>query len=351
MHGIIAYALLGIVSSFHIGNSLTVDSLGNQIGNTQVGTFGIEAIAKSYGHNDYVMSMHAAGTHRRLCLHSIWDNPDGVGGVDVMRNAYGNYTNALLNYHWSHVILSPTFLKVRRSGPTNRQWRTSSTLTRQNPDNLDTIFYVYQVLPQQSFGNLSDYWSGSSPDFDSTPGLRPAGSITTILWTGRMRFIRRKAFSSARNSVGEVWNRVNLMIESGEITGITTADLYRDNIHSSYSLGRYLDAVANYAVLFKTDVRGLVPPAQFTQFDTTYSQSLYDKLNEVIWEVVSGDSDFTGIADLNDDGYVSQADLAILQAAYGVGTAGDTNGDGKTDGRDFLNWQRNYSDGQHSGAI
>ena len=131
------------------------------------------------------------------------------------------------------------------------------------------------------------------------------------------------------------------MIETGEITGITTADLYRDNLHASGPLGRYLAAVTNFAVLFHKDVRGLVPPAQFTQFGADYPLSLYETFNKVIWEVVTSDTD-TGIADFNDDGYVSYSDFAIWQSAFGARDAGDTDGDGDTDGLDFLNWQRNF---------
>ncbi len=46
-------------------------------------------------------------------------------------------------------------------------------------------------------------------------------------------------------------------------------------------------------------------------------------------------------ADFNGDGIVDSADLAAWQASYGVDDGGDSNGDGDSDGRDFLYWQRN----------
>jgi hypothetical protein len=136
---------------------------------------------------------------------------------------------------------------------------------------------------------------------------------------------------------GEVWHQVSLAIESGEISEIVLSDLYRDQIHGSGPIGRYLAAVTNFATMFQTSPVGLVPPP--VQFGSAYPQSLYDKLNAIIWDVVSSDP-YTGIADFNDDGYVSQADLALWRSSYGVSAAADADGDGDTDGQDFLVWQR-----------
>ncbi|TWU27403.1 beta strand repeat-containing protein [Bythopirellula polymerisocia] len=52
-------------------------------------------------------------------------------------------------------------------------------------------------------------------------------------------------------------------------------------------------------------------------------------------------------ADVNEDGYVNAADLAIIRAGYGITSSalhkfGDTDGDHDVDGRDFLNWQRQF---------
>jgi arylsulfatase A len=48
-------------------------------------------------------------------------------------------------------------------------------------------------------------------------------------------------------------------------------------------------------------------------------------------------------ADFNGDGSVDDLDLVILQSAYGQTSAGDANLDGKTNGRDYLIWQREAS--------
>ena len=48
-------------------------------------------------------------------------------------------------------------------------------------------------------------------------------------------------------------------------------------------------------------------------------------------------------ADFNEDYLVDSTDLTILEAALGLSPAGDTDGDGDTDGADFLAWQRQFN--------
>lgn len=47
-------------------------------------------------------------------------------------------------------------------------------------------------------------------------------------------------------------------------------------------------------------------------------------------------------ADFNEDTSVDGTDLTILQASFGNNNLGDTDGDGDTDGADFLLWQRQF---------
>ena len=54
-------------------------------------------------------------------------------------------------------------------------------------------------------------------------------------------------------------------------------------------------------------------------------------------------------ADFNHNGIVNGADLAIWQGAYGNSALGDADGDGDSDGRDFLSWQRQFGSG--TGAL
>ncbi|MDZ4657506.1 MAG: sulfatase-like hydrolase/transferase [Bythopirellula sp.] len=51
---------------------------------------------------------------------------------------------------------------------------------------------------------------------------------------------------------------------------------------------------------------------------------------------------FVESADFNDDGFVTDNDLVSWQGSFGINDGGDADGDGDTDGRDFLIWQRQY---------
>ncbi len=47
-------------------------------------------------------------------------------------------------------------------------------------------------------------------------------------------------------------------------------------------------------------------------------------------------------ADFNEDTFVNAADLTQWKSAFGLNANGDANGDNRTDGADFLLWQRNF---------
>lgn len=313
---------LAAFNSYHIGNSLTNDGLGNNSGNVQTGTYGLEAMGDLYGY-DYSLSMHIDTSQG---LTSIWDNP---AGVDVKRTPYGDFTNALTNYQWDAVVLEPYRKPSETLGTDKAAITNFINLTHSNPANANTIFYIYQVWPQQSYGNYTTYWNSASPNVDSTL-VRPMRQYYDNLMAWARDTYNANGTIIREVPTGEVWNRINLAIEAGEITGITMADLYRDDLHASGPLGRYVAAATVFATLFQQDVNGMVPPP--AQFGTIFPQSLYDQFNRIIWQVVTSDPD-TGIADFNNDGWVDAGDLAEWKSGYATG---------EYTARDFLYWQRSY---------
>ncbi|MEO2047014.1 MAG: hypothetical protein ABGX16_10610 [Pirellulales bacterium] len=78
-------------------------------------------------------------------------------------------------------------------------------------------------------------------------------------------------------------------------------------------------------------------------------------LNAAGW--LQGNLDALGVgnatqpaADLRNNGSVDQADLGILEGAFGSSGTGDTDGDGDTDGHDFLRWQGSFGDDSAPGS-
>lgn len=70
--------------------------------------------------------------------------------------------------------------------------------------------------------------------------------------------------------------------------------------------------------------------------------------NNAVTLSVTGTASFT--ADFDHNGQVNGADLTKWKADFGVNGNSDANGDGKSDGTDFLIWQRQFGSGVPAGA-
>lgn len=306
-------------SSYHIGNSLTFDSLGNSSSNIQNGPYGIESIADFYG-IDLEMSMHVDSSQ---ALHSIWNNPMGKGGIDAKRTPYNDFTNALTNYQWDALTLEPYLSQGATLGSDKEA--ISNFITLANEANSVKTFYVYQVWPRQSWGNYTEYWNLNTEYTDNIT-TRPTKKYYESLMNWAHSTYTTQGIPVLEIPTGEVWNNINLGIESGYITEITMADMYRDDLHASGPIGRYVAAATVFSTMTKTNITDLIPPSQFSP--VYLAPPLYSKLNEIIWKTVQ-DHYFSGISDKNNDGWVDSDDLSVIM-------------EGEANGREFLAWQRNY---------
>ena len=321
------------LNSYHIGNSLTNNGLGGKIDNVT----GIETFADFYNKDVNVAYHLDAGQ----ALHTIWNNPAGVDGLNGTKAPYGGFSNALPNYEWSSVLLEPYFNQGSTQGSDKQTISNFINLTHTNPANADTIFYVYQVWPSKTHyqadqGKLySNYWKIARSDADATPTLAMRAYYQNIMGDLTEQYLGTGTLVRMIPT-GEVFNRLSLM----ELPGIDFTDFYEDPVHMAQDLGRYVAAATIYSTLLKKDVGNLIPPIDYYD-PSILTPDLYTIINKVIWDVVSTEN-YTGIADFNNDGYVGTMDLTIWSNAFGVNDAGDADGDGDTDGRDFLYWQRNY---------
>lgn len=312
---ILKLLLLCTVNTYHIGNSLTFDSLGNSESNIQNGPYGIERIADYYG-VDLNMSMHVDSSQG---LKSIWDNPLGVGGiVDAQRSPYNDFTNAFSNFTWDKVVLEP----YRKPGETlGTDKEMIANFMGLSPN---STFYIYQVWPPQSFGNYDDYWL-SNWEYTDNVVTRPMRSYYQALmpYLNQNQVVREIP-------TGEILFNIHESIESGYITEFSFSDLYRDDLHASGNLGRYIAATTVFSTMLKMDVTNLLPPETFSP--GLVAPSAYEKINQIIWDTVSLNR-YSGISDINDDNFVDTADLNLILDGYGT----------EYDGRDILLWQRNFN--------
>jgi hypothetical protein len=303
----IELVLACMLSSYHIGNSLMNDGLGNSVNDKH----GIEAITEAHG-QQLQLGYHIDSSQ---AMHSIWNNPNGVGsgGIDLVTEPY---TAALTNHNWDAVLLEPYLSQSSTFGSDKETVGNFIDLI----DNSQTAVYVYQVWPRQSWGNYGDYWTSPIAVVNDSTATRPKRDFYSAL----LPVLRLENPGKLIRQVptGEVWYQLSELIDAGSITEVTMANLYRDDLHGS-GLGRYIAAATIFSTLYRQPVTEL-PPVEF--FGTTYSPELYHLINNVIWSVVSSDQ-YSGVGDFNDDGLVDSLDLFYWQ-------------ENDLSGRDFLAWQR-----------
>ncbi len=262
------------MSVYRIGNSLTWDSQPE----------GIEAMAAQAGF------VHDEGFHINCgnTLTNIVSNPSQVCISPV--GEYGTWDTALSGHRWHAVTMQPF-----RGGTSTLASDEASILAlideaSTNPLNADTVYYVYAAWPM-----LPDYamkWDGVVVDDDATPTVLARQYFDYLM--GRLRLSTQSRVYLI--PVGEVLYDLDARLRAGAVPGLTRIDdLYRDGIHLSHDLGRFVAALTTYATLYATDPTGIIKPESW--YGTTaaaYSPEFYMTVYESVWSVVSG-HEFTGV--------------------------------------------------------
>jgi hypothetical protein len=302
------------LNTYMIGNSLTNDGLGNVIEDVS----GLENMAQNFG-NDLTLGYHIDSSQS---LNNIWANPNGVGGVDLSNVGY--YSQALPELEWDAVVLQPYEIRGISKLETDKQSIDNFVnLTRQNSANSDTTFYIYQVWPSQfnyATKSFSDYWNQEPLDNEDQRPTEMMRSYYRELMADLI--VEQPTVNFRMIPTGEVFNRLSLL----DLPGMVFEDFYRDPYHMSFDMGRYVASATIFATLFGEDVRSYTPSSTYHSID----QSVLDTINQVVYEEVK-----KAAADLNFDGIIDVADLARWNAGYE---------NSWYSGRDFFEWQRQYSD-------
>jgi len=267
-------ALAATIRSYHIGNSLTWDLQPRGLpGLAQIGGESLET-----------------GFHIRCSksLNYIWDHP-----TDVCSNLKDPdfFTPSLTENPWDAVTLQSHTGSGSTLATDVATVLNFIDLTKSNPANQDTAFYVYAAWPSK--GNYETKWTKSVLNEDATKTVIAREYFDDLM----SRLQNATSAKVLMIPVGEVLFELDQKMQAGEIPGFTSIDeLYRDDLHLSLDVGRYTAAATTYAAIFGKDPTGLTKPEGFYGSPDAFSPQLYNAIHTVIWDVV-GNSPFTGISD------------------------------------------------------
>lgn len=319
-----------VTTSYHIGNSLTFDSQPEAM----------EAFAASRGLD------HQVGYHIRTgsSLRNILDNPTDLS---IAPNEFGGFSQALPNNAWDVVTIQPH--------PSNSPYTTLGedidsvlsfiNLTRSNPANADTNFYIYQTWPQQGTSSYQTQWTAPSPDSLDSQMLRRREYYNNLI-----ERVRDETDANVYMiPVGEVLFELDIRMRAGEIPGFTSVTrLYRDALHLSYGAGRFVAGATTFATILGQYPTGLDIPADFYGGPTSLTEIQKEVILETIRDVLDKHP-YSGVTmpaplrtDFDGNLVVNEDDLAFMQGSIGISNPYDPDGNGKVSGRDFLRWQRDY---------
>jgi O-glycosyl hydrolase len=175
------------------------------------------------------------------------------------------------------------------------------------PDNTSGVFQGISVTP-------GEYVEGSLNAF-----IRSADSIASTANSSQMKIEFYSQYGAAHGSADFLGELLTTFAD-----GSTPNDIWQQS-----ELGGIVPA-------------GAVEARIVLQFLQPSGQSGAIHIDDVMFGV----ADFPSPpGDFNHDGQVNSDDLEVWSASYGIDALADADGDGDTDGRDFLTWQRNFGAG------
>ena len=257
------------VSLYYVGNSLTVD--------LEAGRPQIAAATRGY---DWAFGDHIRASKG---LPYIWGNPTEVAWL----SSYGTFASALPNYKWDVVTLEPypdsTTSFVGTLSADAQVIKDMMALTRSNPQNANTRFYIYAPWHPVDMDS-------SAPDQYATSWLEPttgAASELTQLSRGYFSDLYATLVQTEPKlhviPAGETLYEVERRIRSGDIPHLTDIrDLYRDLNHMN-DLGRYTAAWTAFATICGESPVGL----PFDSSTMVVPSDTLEAIQSTVWDVVT----------------------------------------------------------------
>lgn len=306
MNTLLAVLLASTISSYHIGNSLTCDSLCK---NNSQEPYNLEKFAALKGIEENTDIDLVGGQ----ALHVFWSTPDNPGLIEPT-----SWPTALQSAY-DKVSLQPHDSQSSTLGSDLQTVVDFSGYAAGNP-----VWYILETWPAQSTYAGHDYsWYWDQPVVDDLLSLTIKKERYFDFLISRIR-ISAPALPVWVIPTGEVFNRISQAIAAGSLPSVTMADFYRDDVHLSDGLGTYVAGLTMAATMLHFDPTGMTAPASFN--NPLLTTVVREELNGIIRQTLMDDLD-SGYADFNQDGIVDSGDLVTWSES-------------DRDGRDFLMWQR-----------
>jgi hypothetical protein len=198
-----------------------------------------------------------------------------------------------------------------------------------------------------AFGSLSLDWSGSGDGnwhFDhTTPVAADKNDLYSVALHEILHAIGIGTSMSweAKNPDGtRNWTGSNVLALTGN--GANLLNPTADHITEGTMSTNAFTGALQEAVMDPTITQG--SRKSLTALDLAF-------LRDIGYSTIDWLTTISSPADFNHDGRVDSADLALWRDGYGVNAIGDTDGDHDTDGRDFLVWQREFTDASLTATI
>ena len=297
----IAPAVAGDFSSYHIGNSLTGDLMGKfpklatQYAQETGGTYAFGIIFRSATSLTFLHDNPSDTSNTESCAgineKGTWHfNKKGDPRND---GTFVPWTVSLPGQHWDVVTLQPwqDNTKATLKGDTDAV-NDIIAITRKRADNATTRFFIYAPWTVSKYGEPDSFRDAYlTPTPDSPDQLAAA---TRDYFRHVTDAVRKTHPDVALIPAGEVFLALDAKMRAGKFEALTSVQqLHRDVIHLN-SIGKNIAAWTAYAVIFKKSPAGLpnnattdgstVPP--FENVDMVSPADL-KLIQETVWEVVS----------------------------------------------------------------
>jgi len=274
----------GAETVYMIGNSFTHNSM----------PYSLPALAREKSDTLTVGAHINSGSP----LHNILGRPDD--GREISPD-FGKFRDALTKHRWDAVTLQPFYKRPFEGFPQSTMQTDIDSilsfieLTRRNPANKNTKYYIYESWPFLWTGKpFRNAWDATTVDDPST-----ATSHTRDYYEHLLKRLRAKSDAEFYIiPIPEVMYELDGKMQAGRVPGLGgIGDLMKDKLHLDPGLGQYIAGVTVYATLFGKNPEGLVKPDGHYDSDSKnlFTPEIYAVIHKTVWEVVSRHP-YTGIA-------------------------------------------------------